>query len=906
MTFIRTDSAPGGLNALDEGGSPTDSLCPPVAAEIMRSRTPPPVSSYPSVLASAESGFYGASIMSAEELFRAEPEESSIERDTVHQSNLDDETASTYSTASEGEVGQHELPSPTREMGSAQRRPPAMPLIAQQSFIIVSSPLSPSQESHAGIDEGLQRLNIRSFWQWALCFCVVNFDLELGQAIEYIYPPIEFSDVEAKNIAFSAFPDSNSTAHIGDNAFTFRMRSGSFTQDLYHKQQPPPFSSTEHLPRVSSLQQGAGLPVDTDGFTYGYVLFRQQRDSSIRRGYFQKSLVILSPHPWPGLFLQIVSMVGSRYMDALVDDRTRTDADLSTHISAAQVLLETASFNIASWPPPPSTLAADVSYCPIVLSLPFLGEVPTFSFPPTPSFAQLFDSMISTRHTDTAVICTPGRFYELFSKSLELLWVCWELVVLGQSILVVAESPKSCNDIVWALVELIKPIPFGGDFRPYFTIQDTDFKSIANRQRPPTTGTILGVTNPVFTKVLEHWPHVIRAATKPSSKMSTDALPSERSPVAGSPMRESSGSTGLVNTTLPRSQTPTPTKSPTSGAPTSHNGLINPFSKTPKPEKTSASFGASRNSLRSGTEDVVVVESLTCKHKPYLSKDRKLIKEVVEAALRGKPTHLLNNMLRGHFMDLTGRFLQPLNRHFETLVVGSHLHMTLSNLRSRPEIRPFKQETFLKSIEQTAPNLPVHCKRPITDLYRAFLMSPNFAAWLQNRTSEVFREWRRRYLEVLAGSDVEKWAKAKLGTTFLSGTNARRGSGDVECVDLLLRLRDEVVKYVPYVADGDNGIPEERKRTLREYESEGASSSISATPTETGRPTHIDLSGKSEAWASSICASAPPPGSPGPVGVMGGVVPSKELYWRLRKQLEVLLRVLPEDLRASVVVKGRS
>lgn len=79
-------------------------------------------------------------------------------------------------------------------------------------------------------------------------------------------------------------------------------------------------------------------------------------------------------------------------------------------------------------------------------------------------------------------------------------------------------------------------IPFGGDFRPYFTIQDSDFKSISNRNRVKVclaifhkvwntktfckkaipTGLVLGVTNPVFSKALENWPHLIKVAKVPT------------------------------------------------------------------------------------------------------------------------------------------------------------------------------------------------------------------------------------------------------------------------------------------------------------------------------------------------------------------------------------------------------
>lgn len=307
-----------------------------------------------------------------------------------------------------------------------------------------------------------------------------------------------------------------------------------------------------------------------------------------------------------------------------------------------------------------------------------------------------------------------------------------------------------------------------------------------------------------------------------------------------------------------------------------------------------------------GLTDGVLVESITCKHKPYLSKDRKLIKEVVEAAIRGRPAYILDNMLRRHFMDLTERFLQPLNRYFESLTIGSLTHMTLFNARSRPEIRPFKQETFLKTIEQTPPNLPVSCKRPLSDLYRAFLMSPNFAAWLQCRTSQVFQDWRRKYLEVLCTADVEGWVKAKIGGRSW-GDGRRSGGGDVECVDLLLRLRDEVVKYCPYfeATKGQGGVHGGVEgAAMGNGESgfrfvERKSNNSSSAP----RPTHIDLSMGSEGWASFLCANGRNPSSPGPVGVMGGIVPTFEQYVLLGKQLEALIRVLPDDLRGSVMGK---
>ncbi|KAA8593285.1 hypothetical protein FQN60_009401 [Etheostoma spectabile] len=85
----------------------------------------------------------------------------------------------------------------------------------------------------------------------------------------------------------------------------------------------------------------------------------------------------------------------------------------------------------------------------------------------------------------------------------------WELVLLGEALVVMAPSPAESSDTVLALVSCISPLRYCSDFRPYFTIHDSEFKEYTTRtQAPPSV--ILGVTNPFFAKTLQHWPHIIR------------------------------------------------------------------------------------------------------------------------------------------------------------------------------------------------------------------------------------------------------------------------------------------------------------------------------------------------------------------------------------------------------------
>ncbi|KAH9245799.1 hypothetical protein BASA81_016689 [Batrachochytrium salamandrivorans] len=234
--------------------------------------------------------------------------------------------------------------------------------------------------------------------------------------------------------------------------------------------------------------------------------------------------------------------------------------------------------------------------------------------------------------------------------------------------------------MVWTLVELIKPIPFGGDFRPYFTIQDADFKRLTNRTMPPPQGTVLGVTNRMFQNALEFWPHTIRVA---------------------------------------RPQPVTPIK-PFGGA--SLSNMNNRGTGSTNKRRLDAS-----------------IESMTVKHRPFLSKDKRLLKELIDATSNGQSTEALDNII--------------------------------------------------------LPILPVTAKRPIPELYRQFLKSPNFATWLQHRTAEVGREWQHQYFNVLCFSDIASWAKERL--------NAH---ADVECIDLLLRLRNEVKKYAPFFVVEDDRV----------------------------------------------------------------------------------------------------
>jgi hypothetical protein len=95
--------------------------------------------------------------------------------------------------------------------------------------------------------------------------------------------------------------------------------------------------------------------------------------------------------------------------------------------------------------------------------------------------------------------------YLCFKDLLDELWTLWELVLLAEPILVKSSSPYFCSRAVFSLINLITPLKYGGDFRPYTTIHDPDLSDMVSAETLPAQ--IWGITNPVFDRTFEDWPH---------------------------------------------------------------------------------------------------------------------------------------------------------------------------------------------------------------------------------------------------------------------------------------------------------------------------------------------------------------------------------------------------------------
>eukprot|EP01114_Cavostelium_apophysatum_P000675 TRINITY_DN10617_c0_g1_i1.p1 TRINITY_DN10617_c0_g1~~TRINITY_DN10617_c0_g1_i1.p1 ORF type:complete len:256 (-),score=18.37 TRINITY_DN10617_c0_g1_i1:682-1449(-) len=214
--------------------------------------------------------------------------------------------------------------------------------------------------------------------EWIMCFCVVTFDLEIGQKLEFSFPEkqFDFTDSEITNICFSSFPDSNSNLS-GDTVFTFRHKKS-------RKDSPKPT------------------------FVYGHVFFRQEKDASIHRGYLQKSVVLISRHPYIALFKTCIQLIGPLFFEY------------------GTPLLEACYQNTATWPNPVPGQTHE---------LPLLGNILSFHLPFTSS-PHIIDPkrrhIISAAPKEQLVSNLKSiNLYKCFTNMEDILWTLWERGLLG-------------------------------------------------------------------------------------------------------------------------------------------------------------------------------------------------------------------------------------------------------------------------------------------------------------------------------------------------------------------------------------------------------------------------------------------------------------------------------------------
>jgi hypothetical protein len=208
--------------------------------------------------------------------------------------------------------------------------------MSNESTVSSAAKLPSNLQKKLSLKRGLSSLSKQNsvllpfdrFSYWLHSIIVVTFDIEMGQSIESIYPSspnVKLTALDKLNICYLSFPDSNS-GFLGDTQFHFRFKldsgssgsssnaknsnnassntSGGLVNNLTNTNLNHYFfsSSIGHYSLLNNKNVSnnifekyhdynkktpTGLEID-ENFMYGYVFFRQVKDKTLKRGYFQK------------------------------------------------------------------------------------------------------------------------------------------------------------------------------------------------------------------------------------------------------------------------------------------------------------------------------------------------------------------------------------------------------------------------------------------------------------------------------------------------------------------------------------------------------------------------------------------------------------------------------------------
>ncbi|KAK4436933.1 protein DENND6A [Sesamum alatum] len=546
----------------------------------------------------------------------------------------------------------------------------------------------------------------KSLQQWVVAFCIIRFDLEQGQLIEECYPPGSLTQNEELEVSFSSFPDSVSQNHnrssIHDCIFFFRIKRHKAPDILNMK----PSEIVEVDDKISSEKpigeavQKSKCENNYDSrFLYGFVFNRQRHDERLKRGGEQKSVVILSHSPYTSVFRPLLQIMGPLYFDI---------GNKALNYIAAYV---------SKWPAPVSGQQVElpIGNASLKVNLP-----PSHSLPSDNGFFE--DSASSLAPLLPSNLSIPqGLFHDsdlfgTFRGLLMQLWKLWELLLMGEPILIIAPTPPQCCEAVAGLVSLVAPLLFSVDFRPYFTIHDPEFAKLNSLQEgssfPPM---ILGVTNLFFLKALRNMPHIVSVGS-PMSNSSRFTMGSKGSP---------------------------------GGIPGQHEGFSTQHLSFRK--FTPANFLNAVKLRRDGPLCLMTEhkEAVWTNYAAVTKPDTSILNRLIDAGLSPRVEESMsvvnNDILRRHFLELTTNFLAPFGPYFRANTPSE----ASSPFADPPPLPSFNAEEFLASLSARGPGkfLQKRMRSNWLDLYRRFLNGHNFLPWFQRKRAvaeqEQYKLWRQ-------------------------------------------------------------------------------------------------------------------------------------------------------------------
>jgi hypothetical protein len=86
----------------------------------------------------------------------------------------------------------------------------------------------------------------------------------------------------------------------------------------------------------------------------------------------------------------------------------------------------------------------------------------------------------------------------LYMSSTSELYTAFEKLILCEPVIVLAKSPQLCSELVSCLIDLLRPVPYAGPYRPYLTMQSEFFTASQDKGLPKHF--VIGITNPFLLK----------------------------------------------------------------------------------------------------------------------------------------------------------------------------------------------------------------------------------------------------------------------------------------------------------------------------------------------------------------------------------------------------------------------
>ena len=249
----------------------------------------------------------------------------------------------------------------------------------------------------------------------------------LGPEIEIVYPPtVQFSTSDLSAICFNSFPEQQNTETAEDLRFNFSISNNS--PDISLNSPHPPYGSPNTF--------------------HACCVFRQELDLSMKRSFNQRTLVLLSHHNFPSFFSRLLARM------------------TKSGVISDPVVLEAAYNQMHAWSPP----------CIGRNNLTFLGNTITLDIAPHQAFPLQGlpgpTPLISDKPSSIYAYQPIGSFDNImnFMPCITDLNVLYEKLLLCESIIVIAKSPQLCSEAVSSFVDLIRPVPYAGEIKPYMTM----------------------------------------------------------------------------------------------------------------------------------------------------------------------------------------------------------------------------------------------------------------------------------------------------------------------------------------------------------------------------------------------------------------------------------------------------